>query len=180
MKHELGDPVTVIRRRTDIIIGSVVCVLLAAFMGWALTNPYPGGDFADQIEVVAIAMVLVWPGVLATLHPRVEVRSRGLLVVNWFTKSRVPWAAVESVVLEDRLALLLRDGRRINIAAGAGSLASSVTGYRMQARMKRLIEDARRVDPSDDVRVRTSLDLWPVPFVVTSVVLLAIGWLVVM
>lgn len=142
-------------------------------------NPYPDSGFADQVEVVGIAMVLVWPGVLATLHPRVEVRSRGLLVVNWFTESRVPWAAIEAVVVEDRLALLLRDGRRMNVAAGAASLAGSVTGFRLQARMKRLIEDGRRPGSRDDVRVRTRLDVWPIPFVVTSAVLLAVGWLVV-
>ncbi|CAL9468165.1 hypothetical protein SUDANB95_02761 [Actinosynnema sp. ALI-1.44] len=181
MEADLGDTVAVVRRRTDVVFGAVICVFVAAFMVWALTNPYPGSDFADQAEVTAIVLLPVWPGVLATVHPRVEVRSRGLLVVNWFTKSRIPWSAIESVLVEGRLALLLRDGRRVDIAAGAGSLASAVTGYRMQARMKRLIEDAWQpgIDPGGDGRVRTTLDLWPVPFLAAWAVLLLIGWLAV-
>ncbi|MFI9811328.1 PH domain-containing protein [Saccharothrix variisporea] len=179
MEADLGDAVTVIRRRTDVVFGSVLSVVLVAFMVWALTDPYPGSDFADQVELTVIAMLSGWPGVLATVHPRVEVRARGLLVVNWFTKSRIPWSAIESVLVEGRLVLLLRGGRRIDIAAGAGSLASAVTGYRMQARMKRLIEDARQPDPRDDGQVRTQPDLWPVPFLVASTVLLLIGWLAV-
>lgn len=179
MEADLGDIVTVIRRRTDVVFGSLVCVFMVVFMVWALTNPYPGSDFADQVEVTAIAMFLVWPGVLATVHPRVEVRARGLMVVNWFTKSRIPWSAIESVLLEGRLVLLLRDGRRFDVAAGAGSLAGAVTGYRMQARMKRLIEDARQPDPRGDGQVRTQPDLWPIPFLAAWTVLLLIGWLTV-
>ena len=89
----------------------------------------------------------------------------------------MPWSAVDSVVVDDRLAPVLRDGRRMNIAAGATSLASSVTGFRMQARMKRLIEEARETGPDVDGKVRTRPDLWLLPLSAVVAVLLVIGWL---
>ncbi|MER5264927.1 hypothetical protein ABTZ99_22900 [Actinosynnema sp. NPDC002837] len=67
---------------------------------------------------VVIDVGIMWPGVLATVHPGVELRAGGLVVVNWFARSLVPWSAVDSVVVDDRLALVLRDGRRVNVAAG--------------------------------------------------------------
>ncbi|WP_447002457.1 hypothetical protein ACRAKI_22330 [Saccharothrix isguenensis] len=180
MKPDLGDTVTVIRRRTDVIFGSVMAAVAFAIAIFIVVSPSPHPDstYADRLTALVINVCVVWPGLLATIHPRAEVRQRGLVVVNWFTKSWVPWSSVDSVVVDDRLAVLLRNGRRINIAAGATSLASSVTGYRMQESMKRRIEKARQDNPDADDQVLTRLDVWPLHFLATWAVLLTIGWLV--
>lgn len=179
MKPDLGDTVTVIRRRTDVIFGSVMAVVGLAIAVFIVLSPTPQPDstYADRLTALAINVCVVWPGVLATIHPRAEVRRRGLVVVNWFTKSWVPWSSIERVVVDDRLAVLLRDGRRITIAAGATSLASSVTGYRWQESMKRRIDEARQENPHATDQVHTRLDVWPIPFLATWAVLLTIGWL---
>ena len=81
MEHDFGETTSVVRRRTDVVIGWVCSAFALAVLVWALTNPYPGSDFTDQIEVMAIGLI-VWPGVLASLHPKVELRRGGLVVVN--------------------------------------------------------------------------------------------------
>ena len=69
-----------------------------------------------------------------------------------------------------------RDGRRVNVAAEPTAMAGSVTGMHGQTRGKRPAEEHRQADPGGDGRVRTRLDLWPLPFVATWAALLVIGW----
>ncbi|MBY8851129.1 hypothetical protein [Saccharothrix longispora] len=208
MKHDLGATITVMRRRTDVIAGSVLSAVVLLVLVLVLLNPHPAADLTGQLVFATFGM-LAWPGVLAAVHPRVEVRERGLVVVNRFTKSHVPWSAIDEVVVSGlgvvaepdvpdvpdvpgvvgveaalrlrdgrrlTIAAAPRDGRRVNTAAVPAAAGGSVTGLRRQARMKRVIEEHRRDDPDGDGRVRTRLDLWPLPFVATWAALLVIGW----
>jgi hypothetical protein len=91
--------VVILRRRFDFWFGWLGSVGIVAAIAYATINagpPYDARVAVGQIVFGAMAW-LCW---LVGPHPRIVVAPDVLLVVNWFTRTDMPWSAVASLEVE--------------------------------------------------------------------------------
>lgn len=168
----------VLRRRFDSVLSWAVTLGMLGTTVYVLLNPFPGNGFAHQLEFIAIMAPLTWFMWMVGAHAAVKVYGSGVLVVNWFREYWVPWADLASVESAREVYLVTTAGERINVAAGAFSVASSLNGNRVQSRVREAIEQHRPDPaPADTGGVRKRFDLMLWPFAGVSGFLLVVGWI---
>ncbi|WP_345018682.1 PH domain-containing protein [Saccharothrix violaceirubra] len=177
MGRELGPVSSVVRRRSEVIFGCVAAVGTVAGTLYLLLDPPAGAGFGDQVRFVSVMTLFLWFILLVGPHPRIEIRERGLVVVNWLSRTSIPWTAVESVEADGALELRLRDGRVHRPIIASRSLATVLSGDRLQNEMKAAVVNAESAVPDGDSRARTRPDLWLGPLVLVYGTFLLIGWL---
>ncbi|MFJ5986470.1 PH domain-containing protein [Lentzea sp. NPDC092896] len=172
-----GRAAVVLRRKFDSVLSWTVTVGMLVTTVYVLLSPFPGNGFAQRLEFIAIIAPITWFVWMVGAHAAVKIYGSGVLVVNWFRAYWVPWADLASVESEREVHLVTTDGERINVAAGAFSVASSLNGSRVQHRIREEIE-RRRPDPVPaETGVRRSFDLVLWQFAGVVGVLLVIAWI---
>ncbi|MGI5507321.1 PH domain-containing protein [Lentzea sp. CA-135723] len=173
-----GRAAVVLRRRFDSAFGWTVSLAALVTSAYVLLNPFPGNGFGQQLEFVAIMAPLIWFMWMVGAHAVVEVHDSGVLVVNWFRRYWVPWAALESVEATREVALVTTSGERINVTVGAFSAASTLRGNRVQAEIREAIERHRPSPaPEGPSVVHKRIDLAPLHFAAVVAILLAVALL---
>ncbi|MEU7477127.1 PH domain-containing protein [Lentzea sp. NPDC042327] len=166
----------VLRRRSDSAVGWSLAIGGTGGTAYVLLHPLPGAGFAQQTELVAVMAPLIWFCWMVFAHPAVRVHESGVRVVNWFRSYWVPWTALREVEVTREVVLVLTTGERVDVTAGAFSLASALGGSRVQHRMREEIERHRpAVPPAGEVPGRR-LDLCPWHFLGLVALLLVVAW----
>lgn len=168
-----GEILSVLRNTPQRWFGiSVMGILIAAFI-FVLVEDKAGMPVSDQVGfflVVALPVWVIWRVTCA----RLVVSTWGLMVVNWFRTSEVPWAAISSIESDDELRILLTDGRTIRPAVGHGSLLGALHGSPAQRKQRELISTLRATADPADTRTTTRLDVGArtvVPIILTGALL---------
>jgi hypothetical protein len=171
MRNRTG--AVILRRRSDFWIGLLSAVGMMVAIAYSTFNSDPPYDV--QLALAQLAFLAVawfcW-GVAA--HPRIMVTSEGLAVVNWFTRTDIPWSAVDSFDVESgRLEIVSNSGRRIRPLTGGDALAAALNKHRVQNDLRDTLEHWRlAAEPSaTPVRRRFYMPLW---FPVVGALVLAV------
>ena len=143
------------------MFGWAVAAGLTGGTAYVLLNPLPGTEFVDQLEFVAAMAPVVWFCWMVSAHPAVRVYESGVRVVNWFRTYWVPWSALQEVEVTREVALVLTTGERVDVAAGAFSIASALGGSRVQRQLREDLERHRPAAPPDGGEPSRRLDLRP-------------------
>ncbi|AUS80304.1 hypothetical protein C1701_20415 [Actinoalloteichus sp. AHMU CJ021] len=123
-------------------LAAAFAVLLGLWGLLSLISPnLPVADVFAFAGVVALAVLLV---LVLGAKNRVEVRERGLLVVNSLVRYWIPWSEVRAVDAADDVAVRLRDGSVVKPTITAYSMASSLSGRRLQNAVAEAAEQARK------------------------------------
>jgi hypothetical protein len=167
-------PVT-LRRPTSYalsVVGVVIVALVALLIGF--TEP-AASDLSDQIPQVVVVWLVGWLIWLVGVTPRIVVSDEGLLVVNWFVRWDIPWAALRSVRGGRALAITLIDGQEIKPPVAGGSMVSTLAKNPTQRRMLAAIEARRPAMPDiTSTEVKRRIDVQPIPFLAVLVLLIVV------
>jgi hypothetical protein len=163
----------VLRRRFDYWVGwltSTSVIVATAYTTINTDPPYAVRFALAQLVFLATAW-LCW---LVGPHPRIVATPEGLVVVNWFTRTTMPWSAVTSFEVESgRMVILLDSGHRIRPATGGDSLASALNRHRVQNDLRETLEQWRSAAAPATTPVRRGLDL-PLWFPAAGALVLAV------
>lgn len=108
-------------------------------------------------------LALTWSCWGAIVHPRIVVSVNGIAVVNWFTRTDIPWSAVDSFDFESgRLAIVLSSGKRVRPVTGGAALAAALNKHRVQNDLRDTLERwrATAAPSTTPVQRRLYLPLW--------------------
>jgi hypothetical protein len=169
-----GRPVT-LRRQASYAL-SVAGLVVVALFAVLVTFTVPAASrFSDQIVEVTVVWLIGWLVWLVGVTPRIVVSDAGLVVVGWFVRSDVPWAALRSVTGGRALVLALADGQEIKPSVAGGSMVSTLAKNTTQRRMLAVIQARRPAVPDQaSTEVRRKIDLQPIPFLAVLVVLIVV------
>jgi hypothetical protein len=167
----------ILRRKTDFYLGWTLTIfaVVGISISFFLPRKYDQ-DLAGQAVLLAIASVM-YPGWLATAHPKVIIDHASVTVVNWLTKEVIPWHCIEKIRADAELTLELTSGREIKCTIGAQSFASALVGDRLQRRMAEQIESFRPEQSDETAEVRKRLDIYFWQFATLWLILLGVGWI---
>lgn len=179
MSQDLGAVKHIFKRKGEAAFGKTGMVVMSTGTVFLLVKPPDNASCGTVVLWTTICTAFIWIAWLSTVRPVVELRERGAVVVNWFFRSEIPWDAVVSVEVASEVgsgvALLLRDGMRVELAAVSPSGANAMVGFGVQNRVRLLIEQMPKASSAGLV-VRSKFDVDPIPFVLAMVVLIALGW----
>lgn len=169
--------VTVIRRRGEMVASWVAFVGLTAFAGWLALFPPEGATFSYLAQALSCMWLGIWISWLPGAHPKLVVSTRGLDVVNWVRRYRIPWAAVERIETTDEISIRLRNGTVVRPAVAAWSIVATKHGNPAQRAMADRIEQVRAEGDSEDTEVIRTFEVHWLPFAGLLLVLLLLAWL---
>jgi hypothetical protein len=136
---------------------------------------------AYRLNITASAVVIAWFGWRVIACPSIIVRREGLTVVNRFVRHDVAWSAIRAVEALPDFAILLKDGRRIGVASGSGSVLGDLRGNKHLLGQGGTLEGYLQEFSKAEVggRVLSSrIDLRILPILALSVVLGLFAWVV--
>lgn len=149
----------ILRRRFDFWLGWLGSVGIVAATAYSTVNTDPPYDARVAVGQVVFG-AMAWLCWLVGPHPRIVAAREGLAVVNWFTRTEMPWSAVTSFEIESgRLVIVLNGGQRVRPATGGGSLAAAMNRHQPQNDLRDTLNRWRSAAPAATVPVRRRLDL---------------------
>ncbi|SDC59273.1 PH domain-containing protein [Actinokineospora iranica] len=173
----MDEVVTVIRRRVELVAGWLATAGLTLFAGWLALFPAEEVTFFSLAQGLFAMWLGIWVVWLASAHPKLVVSTRGLDIVNWVCRYRIPWAAIHRIETTDHISFRLLDGTTVLPAVAAWSIVAIKHGNPVQQAMANRIEQIRANGDPDDTEVTRTLEICWLPFVVLLVLLLILAWL---
>jgi hypothetical protein len=164
----------ILRRRFDFWLGSLGSVGIVVATAYSTLNTDPPYDARVAVGQVVFG-AMAWLCWLVGPHPRIVAAPDLLVVVNWFTRTDVPWPAVSSFEVESgRLVIVLDGGRRVRPTTGGESLATAMNRHQAQNDLRDTLDRWRlaAAPATAPVRRRLDLSLW---FPAVTAVVLIVG-----